>query len=154
VRLVHRPGPDRTNKYQFHRRSPRYNRPSLPTPPTVHVSTTTPVCPSCQRVACVFACAVGQITSTFPRVPCPSRGAFARSSRTLGAGCGGRGGGARRVQLKRTAKSCGPDAPTLVSSSREAKLLGDDGGKQARSPRRARRKPLKPSRRECRVFPV
>src|ERR1700738_5316259 len=30
----------------------------------------------------------------------------------------------------------------------------DDGGKQARSPGRARRKPLKPLRRECRVIPV
>jgi hypothetical protein len=58
-----------------------------------------------------------------------------------------------RVAL-RTAKSCGPDAPTLASSSREAKLLGGDGGKQARSPRRARRKPLKPLRRGCRVIPV
>jgi len=28
----------------------------------------------------------------------------------------------------------------------------DDGGKKARSPRRVRRKPLKPSRRECRLF--
>src|SRR6202043_4247168 len=54
----------------------------------------------------------------------------------------------------RTAKSCGPDAPTPASSSREAKLLGDDGGKKARSPGRARRKPLKPLRREGRVTPV
>jgi hypothetical protein len=28
----------------------------------------------------------------------------------------------------RTAKACGPDTPTLVSSSREAKLTEDDGG--------------------------
>ena len=46
----------------------------------------------------------------------------------------------------RTAKSCGPDASTLASSSREAKLLGGDGDKKARSPGRARRKPLKPLR--------
>src|SRR6202041_2397672 len=52
----------------------------------------------------------------------------------------------------RTAKSCGPDAPTLASSSREASFLEGDGGKNARSPRRARRKPLKPLRREGRVF--
>ncbi len=32
--------------------------------------------------------------------------------------------------------------------------LASDGGKRARSPRRARRKPLKPLRRECRLFPV
>ena len=57
--------------------------------------------------------------------------------------------------LQRTAKSCGPDAPTLASSSR--RLVGptgrgqnlnplDDGGKRARSPGRARHKPLKPLR--------
>src|SRR6195256_5739082 len=57
--------------------------------------------------------------------------------------------------LLRTAKSCGPDAPTLASSSRRLSrpyrartkpYSADDGGKQARSPRRARRKPLKPLR--------
>ncbi len=32
--------------------------------------------------------------------------------------------------------------------------LASDGGKRARSPGRARRKPLKPLRRECRLFPV
>ena len=38
----------------------------------------------------------------------------------------------------------------------EAKLRGNDprndGGKKARSPGRVRRKPLKPSRRECRMI--
>jgi hypothetical protein len=34
------------------------------------------------------------------------------------------------------------------------KSLGGEGGKQARSPGRARRKPLKPLRGECRVIPV
>src|SRR6266852_4626606 len=56
--------------------------------------------------------------------------------------------------LLRTAKSCGPDAPMLASSSRSRvgptglrqDLSADDGGKQARSPGRARRKPLKPLR--------
>src|SRR5437667_1167633 len=57
--------------------------------------------------------------------------------------------------LLRTAKSCGPDAPTLVSRLRmlcrpyrvrmQCKFA-NDGGKQARSPGRARRKPLKPLR--------
>src|SRR5216684_1719133 len=59
-----------------------------------------------------------------------------------------------REMLPRTAKSCGPDAPTLVSSSRSCvgptglrqNLSADDGGKRARSPGRARRKPLKPLR--------
>jgi hypothetical protein len=53
-----------------------------------------------------------------------------------------------------TAKSCGPDTPTLVSSLRSCvgptglrqNISADDGGKRARSPGRARRKPLKPLR--------
>src|SRR6266849_5079481 len=60
-----------------------------------------------------------------------------------------------RGMLQRTAKSCGPDAPMLASSSR--RQVGPtglrqnlnpqgDGGKTARSPGRARRKPLKPLR--------
>src|SRR6266404_9507676 len=58
-------------------------------------------------------------------------------------------------RLQRTAKSCGPDAPTLASSSRMASRSyraqtscrsADDGGKRARSPGRARSKPLKPLR--------
>src|SRR6266851_3537964 len=56
--------------------------------------------------------------------------------------------------LLRTAKSCGPDAPTLASSSRSRvgptglrqNISVGDGGKRARSPGRARRKPLKPLR--------
>src|SRR5450432_1747406 len=59
-----------------------------------------------------------------------------------------------REMLQRTAKSCGPDAPTLASSSRSCvgptglrqNISADDGGKTARSPRRARRNPLKPLR--------
>ena len=31
----------------------------------------------------------------------------------------------------RTVKTCGPDAPTLASSSWEAKLLAGDGGKNS-----------------------
>jgi hypothetical protein len=45
----------------------------------------------------------------------------------------------------RTAKSCGPDASTPASSLGEA-TPQDDGDKKARSPGRARRKPLKPLR--------
>jgi hypothetical protein len=41
----------------------------------------------------------------------------------------------------RTAKSCGPDAPTLASSLRKRKAFAGDGGKKARSPGRARYKP-------------
>src|ERR1700733_11604838 len=58
------------------------------------------------------------------------------------------GGATDESAYLRTAKSCGPDAPTLASSSRESKLLGGEGGNKARSPGRARRKPLKPLRRE------
>ena len=56
----------------------------------------------------------------------------------------------RRTISTRTAKSCGPDTPTLVSSS-QGDLAGD-GGKKARSPGRVRRTPLKPLRREGRMF--
>src|ERR1700733_14302931 len=55
------------------------------------------------------------------------------------------GGAADESAVLRTAKSCGPDAPTLVSSFAEATPRGD-GGKKARSPGRARNKLLKPSR--------
>ena len=62
--------------------------------------------------------------------------------------------------LLRTAKSCGPDASTPASSLRrfcepdraDKTIFADDGDKQARSPGRARNKPLKPLRRECRVI--
>ena len=74
-----------------------------------------------------------------------------RNVTNVGAGCGGREWCCRRRRLTRTEKSRGPDAPTLASSSWEAVLRGD-GGKKARSPGRARRKPLKPLRGECRAF--
>src|SRR6201996_8793918 len=57
-----------------------------------------------------------------------------------------------RTTRLRTGKSCGPDAPTLASSSRRrVSRLAGDSGKKARSLGRARRKPLKPLRRECRL---
>ncbi len=102
----------------------------------------------------------------------PTGGAY-RDRHGRGVECGGRGSvlRARRLQggffesvsdwraggremLLRTAKSCGPDAPTLASSSRSCvgptglkqNISVSDGGKRARSPGRARRKPLKPLR--------
>ena len=59
-----------------------------------------------------------------------------------------------REMLLRTAKSCGPDAPTLASSSRSCvgptglrqNISVSDGGKRVRSPGRARYKLLKPLR--------
>ena len=50
------------------------------------------------------------------RIPLSQEGRFGQSSRTLGAGCDGRKGRARRARPVRTAKSCGPDLPTLGSS--------------------------------------
>ena len=57
-----------------------------------------------------------------------------------------------RRRVSRTAKSCGPDIPTLISSLRDDDLASDGDNKPG-SPGRARRKPLKPSRRECRFAP-
>ena len=45
--------------------------------------------------------------------------------------------------ILRTVKSCGPDAPTLASSR---EIFAGEGGNKARSPGRARSKPLTPSR--------
>jgi hypothetical protein len=64
-----------------------------------------------------FRFALGPNQIYIPRRPASQRG-VSRSSRTLGAGCGGRGRRCRRAVLTRTAKSCGPDAPTLASSLR------------------------------------
>ena len=72
------------------------------------------------------------------------------SSRHVRRGCDGRGWHVRRTCPARTAKSYGPGLPTLRLRLRDH--LADDGGKKARSPGRVRRKPLKPSRRECRLI--
>jgi hypothetical protein len=60
-------------------------------------------------------------------------------------------GAADESAKTRTAKSCGPDASTPASSLQGS---ASDGDKQARSPGRARSKPLKPLCREGRVIPV
>jgi hypothetical protein len=86
------------------------------------------------------------------RRPGPITRGVSRSSRTLGAGCDGRGDVEGRTTSTRTAKSCGPDISTLMSSLRN--LFAGDGGKKARSPGRSRSKPLKPLRGECRANPV
>jgi hypothetical protein len=57
----------------------------------------------------------------------------------------------RRAAPTRTVKSCGPDAPTLAFKFARKYPRGD-GDNKARSPGRARRNPLKPLRREGRVF--
>src|ERR1700732_4793790 len=113
---------------------------------------TTLICPSCQSAA------TGGIDLTpnqihICTIPCPSRGAFARSSRTLGAGCGGRGRCQRRLTLIR-----GRQSRVVLTPRRWRQVCGGnfagDGGKKARSPGRVRSKLLKPLRGECRVFPV
>ena len=80
-----------------------------------------------------------QISNISIPVLLPLRG-VSPSSRTLGAGCDGRGWRQRRRRYSRTAKSCGPDASTPASSWREF-ISADDGDKKARSPGRARSKP-------------
>src|SRR5215469_15197799 len=55
--------------------------------------------------------------------------------------------------VMRTAKSCGPGAPTLaLSSRRRIPCLAGDGGKKARFTGETTYKPLKPLRRECRLL--
>jgi hypothetical protein len=54
-----------------------------------------------------------------PARPVPTRGALRPIVTKRGAGCGGRGSARRRTALTRTAKPCGPDAPTLASSFAE-----------------------------------
>jgi hypothetical protein len=80
--------------------------------------------------------------------PSPSRltrGAFRESSRTYVRDAVDADGAQDERAESRTAKSCGSDTPTLVSSWRRClRIVACDGGKKARSQRRARRKPLKP----------
>jgi hypothetical protein len=94
-----------------------------------------------------------QIKPTTHAIPHPLRGAYA-SSRTLGAGCGGRG----HVEGRTTRRG---RRRRVVLMPRRWHQVGDDalhragdGDKKARSPERARKNPLKPSRRECRIVAV
>jgi hypothetical protein len=81
-------------------------------------------------------CAQKYYTSVFQKYmivsahPASIRGAFGQSSPTWSAGCDGRGGITGRVKPKRTAKSRGPDPPTLGSSLPISSA--GDGGYQAR----------------------
>ena len=51
---------------------------------------------------------------------------------------------ARRATPSRTAKSCGPDASTLASPALMLRRHAESGDNKARSPGRARHRPLKP----------
>ena len=58
-----------------------------------------------------------------------------------------------RRRVARTAKSCGPDIPTLISSRpMMLRITPVTVARKPGSPRRSRKKPLKPLCRECLVF--
>ena len=88
------------------------------------------------------ACADGQITFKSPRVSRPIRGALRDRHERLVRDAMDVDGVARRAASSRTAKSCGPDIPTLISSWRDDPPVMV--AKKPGSPGRARRKPLKP----------
>jgi hypothetical protein len=97
-----------------------------------------------------FAFSETQISRNVPAVPPRQEGRTRRHER--GAGCGGRFGDARRAALEADGKvvwSWRPDAGAKFSRKR---FRESDGGKRARSPGRARYKPLKPLRREGRMI--
>src|ERR1700733_5715807 len=102
----------------------------------------------CQKY---FALPVGQIIFIPSRRPVPDRGALRGRHDSLARDAMDAVVSKRRTTRRRTAKSCGPDVSTLTFN-RPMMLThcGGDGGKKARSPGRARKKPLKPSRGECR----
>src|ERR1700694_805988 len=90
-----------------------------------------------------------QIRCTPLAVPFPSRG-VSQSSRTLGAGCDGRG------SAQTYAPPRGRQNRVVLTPRRRRQALSraGDGDKKARSPGRARNKLLKPLRREGWVIPV
>jgi hypothetical protein len=97
-----------------------------------------------------------QISLIFPRIPSRAEGRIAIVT-NVEAGSGGRatsqhsGSDCRRTIVARTAKPCGPDTPTLVSSlRRRVRVARVTVARKPGSPRRARSKPLKPLRREGR----
>jgi hypothetical protein len=76
-----------------------------------------------------------QITCISLAIPAHTEGRFAIVT-DVGLGCDGRGRRQRRGRYLRTAKSCGPDAPTLASSVAE----GDVGPNGPDTPVSARRR--------------
>jgi hypothetical protein len=109
------------------------------------------LCPSCQRAA---AAIVDLTPKSAPssRPSRPHKRGVSRSSRTLGAGCNGRG------QRRKTSGAGADGKSRVVLTPRRwcqvcaEAIRAGDGGKKARSPGRARRKTLKPLRRECRLM--
>jgi hypothetical protein len=72
------------------------------------------ICPSCQLVADIFACDVGQITGTSSRIPRFLRGAFRDRHGRWAREAMDASGAKDECAVTRTAKSCGPDASTLA----------------------------------------
>jgi hypothetical protein len=85
-----------------------------------------------RRVTMSQAVGLASSGKSGPLIP-PSRAARGRFAVVTkrGAGCDGRGCFKRRMKRWRTAKSCGPDTPTLVSS-----LLDDQQTTAAKEPGR------------------
>jgi hypothetical protein len=109
------------------------------------------ICPSCQSAAVDFE----PKSPARSAHPVPHEGRIAIVT-DVGAGCGGR---ERRQETNDVAR--GRRSRVVLTPRRwcqvprkqaSCKFLGGDGGNKARSPGRARRKPLKPLRREGRVF--
>jgi hypothetical protein len=105
------------------------------------------ICPSCQSAAVDFE---PKSPAIFAH-PVPHEGRIAIVT-DVGAGCGGR---ERRQETNDVA--CGRRSRVVLTPRRWCQVGDDashhagDGGKQARSPGRARNKPLKPLRREGRI---
>ncbi len=129
------------------------------------------------RLICPTGCLVDPLSSLLSKnfallfqlksvlCPAPSRPdeRDVRVVTDVGVGCGGRGGVQDEARSTRTAKPCGPDAPTLAfklvmmpahRASDVASHHTGDGDNKARSPGRARSKPLKPLRGEGRFDPT
>jgi len=79
----------------------------------------------------------------------PHRGAY-RDRHGRGAGCGGRGSVGRANSAQTNGACCGRQSRVVLTPRRWRQVRGNfprnDGGKKARSPGRARNKPLKPLR--------
>jgi hypothetical protein len=102
--------------------------------------------PLSQKYSCFVLTQITCISITVP----PHRGAY-RDRHGRGAGCGGRGGAIDEQRLS------GRPNRVVLTPRRWCQVGGsnsaDDGGKRARSPGRARSKPLKPLRGESRMIP-
>ncbi len=101
------------------------------------------ICPSCQSAAGARVEPSGKSPAQFRASCARSKRGVSRSSRTLGGEAVDAFVCERRTQKRRTAKSCGPGISTLMPS-RQCFALRGQRRQQARSPGRARRKPLKP----------